>query len=183
MLLALMMMLMFLYCCYNFWYFYKYECKWHLDVNYLWYIDIQMPVMDGFEATKRLRLHEMECGIAADSRQRIIGISANAGDSIEQTALSSGMSCFMPVSIFYCYIIFYLTPLLLIHCSTLFSCALWLLLHTLFILLIVLCQMMRSLSVVGVSLCVYVCMWHVLYVCLYVCMYVCLSLCVYPNPH
>jgi CheY-like chemotaxis protein len=56
-----------------------------------------MPVMDGFEATKRLRLHEVENGVWEQGRQLIIGISANSGDSIEQSALASGMDAFIPV--------------------------------------------------------------------------------------
>jgi CheY-like chemotaxis protein len=60
--------------------------------------DIQMPVMGGFEAAKRLRLHEMEHGIADANRQLIVGISANSDDTIEENALLSGMNCFMPVT-------------------------------------------------------------------------------------
>jgi CheY-like chemotaxis protein len=64
--------------------------------------DIQMPVMDGFEAAKRLRVHEMEEGVPEDERQRIIGISANSEEIMEIEALASGMNAFIPVSLMVC---------------------------------------------------------------------------------
>ena len=53
--------------------------------------------MDGCEATRRLRLHEMESGLTGAEKQKIIGISANADSDIEKSAISSGMDCFIPV--------------------------------------------------------------------------------------
>ncbi len=58
-----------------------------------------MPIMDGLEATKRLRLHEIEGGLEEGKRQKIIGISANTGESMGEEALLVGMNAFMPVSI------------------------------------------------------------------------------------
>jgi two-component system, sensor histidine kinase len=59
--------------------------------------DIQMPVMDGIEATRRLRAHEMECvqeGVSI-SAQFIIGMSADSDTETKREALQSGMNAFL----------------------------------------------------------------------------------------
>jgi CheY-like chemotaxis protein len=58
-----------------------------------------MPVMDGLEATKRLRQHETKNGLEINKRQIIIGISANSHESIEKDALVAGMNNFIPVRV------------------------------------------------------------------------------------
>jgi CheY-like chemotaxis protein len=60
------------------------------------FIDLQMPVMDGLEAAKRLRLHEMEIGTDNNGRQKIIGISANVDEDTASGVLLVGMNAFMP---------------------------------------------------------------------------------------
>ena len=55
-----------------------------------------MPVMDGLEATKRLRLHEMEAGTDPKDRQQLIGVSANADDETAKSVLLAGMNAFIP---------------------------------------------------------------------------------------
>ena len=62
------------------------------------FADIQMPVMDGIEAVRRLRVHEMESGVERSNRQLIIGISANGKSEIEANSLAVGMNGFIPVS-------------------------------------------------------------------------------------
>ena len=55
-----------------------------------------MPVMDGLEATQRLRLHEMEEGTGQGSAQKIIGVSANVDDGTASSVLQAGMNAFIP---------------------------------------------------------------------------------------
>ncbi len=53
-------------------------------------MDLQMPVMDGIEASKRIRSSKA-------SRDQIpnIALTANAGDSVEETVLEAGMNDFV----------------------------------------------------------------------------------------
>ena len=55
-----------------------------------------MPVMDGLEATRRIRLHEMEAGIGRSDCQKIIGISANVNEDTAHEVLQTGMNAFIP---------------------------------------------------------------------------------------
>ena len=58
-------------------------------------MDMQMPVMGGAEATKRLRKHEEDENIPTANRQLIVGISANCDDETKDLALESGMDAFV----------------------------------------------------------------------------------------
>jgi CheY-like chemotaxis protein len=56
-------------------------------------MDIQMPVMDGIESTKRIRAMEHETGAP---RVAIIGVSANSDGETRKEALAAGMDGFLP---------------------------------------------------------------------------------------
>ena len=65
--------------------------------------DIQMPVMDGIECTKRFRLWEeaQQClldaqGVPRRPRFLIVGMSANCDSQTKQDALDAGMDLFCP---------------------------------------------------------------------------------------
>ena len=53
-------------------------------------IDVQMPVIDGIEASKRIRSSK-----ASRNQIPIIALTANAGDSVEETVLEAGMNDFV----------------------------------------------------------------------------------------
>ena len=58
-------------------------------------MDLQMPIMDGHESVKRLRMFEKESNVCPENRQVVIAISANADeDTIAQTSVS-GMDYFV----------------------------------------------------------------------------------------
>jgi two-component system, sensor histidine kinase and response regulator len=56
-------------------------------------MDIQMPVMDGIESTKRIRALEHETGAP---RVVIIGVSANSDSDTRNEAMAAGMDGFLP---------------------------------------------------------------------------------------
>jgi CheY-like chemotaxis protein len=60
--------------------------------------DIQMPLMDGLEATRRIREHEAACQVDGLSfpRQVIIGMSADSSVETKNQAMSCGMDSFLP---------------------------------------------------------------------------------------
>ena len=62
-----------------------------LDVVFM---DIQMPVMDGIEATKRYR--EVERNYGLGQHLPIICSSANSGGEAEELALAAGVDSFLP---------------------------------------------------------------------------------------
>jgi two-component system, sensor histidine kinase len=64
-------------------------------------MDLQMPVMDGLETTRRFRAHELadvlnEQSGAPVRRLPIIGMSANSDDETRRQALEVGMDNFIP---------------------------------------------------------------------------------------
>ena len=63
-------------------------------------MDLQMPVMDGLEATKRLREIEQQQPFqhenGAKAHLRIIGLSANSDSDTMQEAYDAGIDCFIP---------------------------------------------------------------------------------------
>lgn len=62
-------------------------------------MDIQMPVMDGLEATRRLRKQESERTHDLESGRHplvIVGLSANSDSETIKEAMEAGMNGFLP---------------------------------------------------------------------------------------
>lgn len=66
--------------------------------NRLHFADISMPVMDGLEATQRIREHEQESGIIPAT---VIALTGLASASVQREATAKGMDMFLtkPVSL------------------------------------------------------------------------------------
>ncbi|MCU7555367.1 ATP-binding protein [Alteromonas sp. ASW11-19] len=61
----------------------------HYDLVFM---DCQMPVMDGFEATRQIRRHEQE---TSSSPATIVALTAGVGLGYEETAVAAGMNDYM----------------------------------------------------------------------------------------
>lgn len=55
-------------------------------------MDISMPVMDGFEATRLIRLFEKESGLP---RRQVVAISGLASKDAQEDAFSNGLDLFL----------------------------------------------------------------------------------------
>jgi CheY-like chemotaxis protein len=64
--------------------------KEHYDAIFM---DCQMPVMDGFEATKRIRQLEQE---NQSSRTKIIALTAGVSEQLKKECLDAGMDSYIP---------------------------------------------------------------------------------------
>ncbi|CDW89193.1 multi-sensor hybrid histidine kinase [Stylonychia lemnae] len=64
--------------------------------NYdLIFMDISMPIMDGYEASDKIRQLEKEINISTKSRAYIVGLTAHSTETYQNQCYKSGMSQFM----------------------------------------------------------------------------------------
>ena len=57
--------------------------------------DLQMPELDGFGLTRRIREHEAAHGRAPGERLPILALTANAFDEVRERALAAGMDGYL----------------------------------------------------------------------------------------
>ncbi len=65
---------------------------WRGEKPDLIFMDVQMPIMDGLEATRKIRLEEK---ITNADKTPIVALSANARDEDQKACLNVGMDCFV----------------------------------------------------------------------------------------
>ena len=58
-------------------------------------MDLQMPIMDGFESVRRLRQQEAQLNVSFENRQIIIGMSANDEEQVIKNVFAVKMDNFM----------------------------------------------------------------------------------------
>ncbi|MBL0123198.1 MAG: response regulator [Betaproteobacteria bacterium] len=58
-------------------------------------MDCQMPELDGYEATRRLRLRETDGNVDAELRLRVIAVTANAIDGDREKCIAAGMDDYL----------------------------------------------------------------------------------------
>jgi signal transduction histidine kinase/CheY-like chemotaxis protein len=58
-------------------------------------MDCQMPVMDGFDATRAIRRRELAAGVSGDARQTVIALTANAAPEDREACRIAGMDDFL----------------------------------------------------------------------------------------
>ena len=58
-------------------------------------MDCQMPILDGFEATRLIRHQEAERGPSARQRVRIVALTANALKGVEERCIEAGMDAYL----------------------------------------------------------------------------------------
>jgi two-component system, sensor histidine kinase and response regulator len=58
-------------------------------------MDCQMPILDGFEATRLIRRQEAERGLTGKHRVRIVALTANALKGVEERCIEAGMDAYL----------------------------------------------------------------------------------------
>jgi CheY-like chemotaxis protein len=59
-------------------------------------MDIQMPIMDGLEATQKIRQIESERGQDSSNKLAIIAVTAHVSDEHRELCLAAGMDGYLP---------------------------------------------------------------------------------------
>jgi CheY-like chemotaxis protein len=61
------------------------------------FMDISMPVMDGYAATKSIRELEKELNLREDERSYIIGLTGHCSDVYKEKCYTSGMDVYSKI--------------------------------------------------------------------------------------